>query len=172
MRIAIIGNSGSGKSTLAGWLAARSGSPLLDLDTVAWEPKQIAVPRSAAAAEQEVRTFCAASPDWVIEGCYANLVAASLEFAPRLVWLNPGQAQCLANCRNRPWEPHKYASKAEQDQRLAFLLSWVSDYYHRDGEMSLAAHSAMYANFGGPKCELKLLPDLDTDHAELDSWMR
>jgi adenylate kinase family enzyme len=36
MRIAVIGNSGSGKSTLARSLAASSGAPVLDLDTVAW----------------------------------------------------------------------------------------------------------------------------------------
>jgi adenylate kinase family enzyme len=74
MRIAIIGNSGSGKSTLARWLAARSGAALLDLDTLAWERESIAVARTAEAAGQDVRVFCAANDSWIIEDCYANLV--------------------------------------------------------------------------------------------------
>ncbi|MBK7598187.1 MAG: dephospho-CoA kinase [Acidobacteria bacterium] len=73
MRIAILGNSGSGKSTLARWFAARSGATLLDLDTVAWEPGQIAVPRAAQDAEAEVVSFCLKHPDWVIEDAMRTL---------------------------------------------------------------------------------------------------
>src|ERR1035437_5225817 len=80
MRIAILGNAGTGKSTLAKWLVERSGASLLDLDSVAWEPGQVAVQRSETAAEEDVRAFCAASDDWVVEGCYANLVRVALTF--------------------------------------------------------------------------------------------
>jgi len=55
MRVAIVGNSGSGKSTLARRLAADSGTPTLDLDTVAWEPGQIAVSRAVGEAIADVR---------------------------------------------------------------------------------------------------------------------
>jgi adenylate kinase family enzyme len=58
MRIAIIGNSGSGKSTLALWLTEKTGAALLDLDTVAWVPGQIAVARAPDEAENQVRAFC------------------------------------------------------------------------------------------------------------------
>jgi adenylate kinase family enzyme len=172
MRIAIVGNSGSGKSTLAQWIAARTGAALLDLDTVAWEPGQIAVARSTGAAEDDVRAFCRARESWVVEGCYANLVRAALESRPRLVFLNPGEAACLANCRSRPWEPHKYASKAEQDERLEFLLDWVSEYSERAGEMSLAAHAALYADYGGVKHELRERVELVPPSAELLGWLR
>ena len=47
MRVAVIGNSGSGKSTLAQQLAEAHALTALDLDTVAWEPGTIAVPRRA-----------------------------------------------------------------------------------------------------------------------------
>ena len=46
MRLLIIGNSGSGKSWRARTLAAQHGLPHLDLDTIVWEPGQIAVPRA------------------------------------------------------------------------------------------------------------------------------
>jgi adenylate kinase family enzyme len=154
MRIAILGNSGSGKSTLARWLAAKVSAAMLDLDTVAWEPSQIAVAKPAGAAERDVQVFCNAHDNWVVEGCYANLVRATLAFSPTLVFMNPGEDQCIANCLSRPWEPHKYSSKAEQDERLHFLLAWVRQYYSRDGEMSFSSHAALFASYAGQKHEL------------------
>jgi len=125
MRIAILGNSGSGKSTLAQWLAERAGAALLDLDTVAWEPGQIGVSRLDHLASADVQSFCSAQGSWIVEGCYANLMRVALHFDPRFVFLNPGKERCIANCRARPWEPHKYSSKEQQDERLSFLLSSV-----------------------------------------------
>jgi adenylate kinase family enzyme len=153
-RFAILGNSGSGKSTWARTLAQRQGWPLLDLDTVAWEPGQVAVARDPRVAADEVRDYCRASGAWVVEGCYASLTQVALDSGggdAELLFLHPGEAQCLANCRARPWEPHKYKTPAEQDSRLAFLLQWVSDYYRRDGDMSLKGHQALFDAWAGPK---------------------
>ncbi len=171
MRIAILGNSGSGKSTLARWLAGRAGAALLDLDTVAWEPGQVAVPRSPEAAQADVRAFCEGHPHWVVEGCYAGLIGVALAQRPLLLFLNPGEAQCVANCQARPWEPHKYASKAEQDERLAFLLAWVRDYTTRSGDMSLAGHRACFAAYAGPKAELGAQPVLEPPAPEVLGWL-
>ena len=204
MRVVILGNSGSGKSTLAKALAREHGLARLDLDTVVWEPRQVAVARDPQQALADVRRFCQSSARWVVEGCYASLVQAALACAGpsqagcgslglksaapglpaqagpdrramasghrsaqrgnevpsvgamagegvELVFLQPGEAICLANCKARPWEPHKYASLAEQNSKLAFLLEWVSDYYRRDGDMSLRAHQAVFDAYGGPK---------------------
>lgn len=160
VRVAIIGNSGSGKSTLARVLAA-GVVPVLDLDTVAWKPGEIAVPQEPVVARAQLDAFCLAHADWIIEGCYAGLVGAALEHAPQLVFLDPGRAACQANCRARPWEPHKYASPAEQDARLAALLDWVAEYYTREGDMSFAAHRALFDAYGGPKQHLVTLPGPD-----------
>jgi adenylate kinase family enzyme len=167
MRVAILGNSGSGKSTLAKWLAARSHAALLDLDTIAWEPNQIAVARSSEAAKADVRAFCSGHAHWVIEGCYASLVTVALDASPLLLFLNPGEEQCLANCRARPWELHKYASKQEQDERLAFLLSWVREYYTRDGDMSLSGHRACFDAYSGAKVELRTQFDPEAPPPEI-----
>jgi len=159
MRVAILGNSGSGKSTLARNLAELTGAPALDLDTFAWEPGQVAVPRDPALAAADVVAFCAAHEAWIIEGCYAELIRATLPHRPTLVFLDPGVETCLAHCRARPWEPHNYASKAEQDARLAFLLDWVRAYDTREGELSLAAHQALFEAYEGPKRKLTAPPD-------------
>jgi adenylate kinase family enzyme len=151
MRIAIIGNSGSGKSTLAHALASTHKLATLDLDTVAWEPYKIAVARDAADAARDVRAFCMREEDWVVEGCYTDLARIACEAHPTLIFLDPGVEACVAHCRARPWEPHKYTSKAEQDAKLEFLIAWVRDYYTRDGDLSHAAHRALYAAYTGNK---------------------
>ena len=162
MRIAIVGNSGSGKSTLARRLAGQHGLAVLDLDTVAWEPGQIAVPRPPADAVADVLAFCRGHERWVVEGCYAGLVSAALASMPMLVFLEPGIDACLANGRARPWEPHKYASKDQQDEKLGFLLSWVRAYYQRDNDYSFMAHQALFDAYAGPKEKLVSLADTST----------
>lgn len=164
MRIAIVGNSGSGKSTLAHAIAHERGWPALDLDTLAWEPQKVAVPRDAAAARADVECFCDEHSDWIVEGCYADLIAASLRHAPLLIFIDPGADQCVANCRRRPWEAHKFRSKAEQDEKLAYLLDWVRDYYVRDGSMSLKAHEALFRSYTGPK---RRVQDISVPRSEL-----
>lgn len=172
MRFAILGNSGSGKSTLANWLAGSANLALLDLDSVAWEPDQPAVQRSHELAEADVSTFCAAHTHWVIEGCYSNLIEAALPFQPFLLFLNPGPDLCAANCHNRPWEPHKYASREDQDAHLAFLLSWVAEYYVRDGAMSMRGHQEIFSRYKGRKLELRHVPELDPPEPEVLAWLR
>lgn len=172
MRFAILGNSGSGKSTLAHFLATSANLSVLDLDSVAWERDQPAVERPSAAAEADVVAFCTTHTRWVMEGCYSNLVRASLQLQPLLIFLNPGLEACRANCRSRPWEPHKYPSKRDQDANLALLLSWVAEYYTRQGSMSLGAHRALFDSYEGRKVELKRTPQLNPPDAEVLSWLR
>lgn len=154
MRIVIFGNSGAGKSTMAARLAAESGAAHLDLDTLAWLPET--PPRRAPIGESAVKidAFTAAHDAWVIEGCYADLLALVTPRATRMVFLNPGVEACVANCRARPWEPHKYASKEAQDAGLEFLVGWVRAYATREDEFSLRAHRALYDGFTGDKIEV------------------
>ena len=172
MRVAILGNSGSGKSTLANWLAQSANLAVLDLDSVAWEPDQLAVARLSALAEADVAKFCTTHTRWVLEGYYGNLIEAAFQFRPFLIFLNPGLESCTAHCLNRPWEPHKYASKQEQDANLQFLLSWVADYYTRDGPMSLGAHQTVFGKYPGRKVALERVPQLNPPEDEVLAWLR
>jgi hypothetical protein len=90
----------------------------------------------------------------VIEGCYADLAAVLAPRATRLVFLDPGVDACIANARARPWEPHKYATRAEQDANLEMLIGWIRAYPTRDDTMSLGAHRALFDGFTGDKIEL------------------
>ncbi|MDQ8179341.1 AAA family ATPase [Pelagicoccus sp. SDUM812005] len=151
-RTIVFGNSGSGKSTLARRIAEQSQAAHLDLDTLAW--KAPAVREELSVSEKRIRDFIAAHEDWVIEGCYASLIEIAAAHAQEIVFLNPGTATCQENCRSRPWEPHKYASKEEQDKNLEMLLGWVAQYESREDEFSLAAHQKLFRAFEGQKREI------------------
>lgn len=152
-RIVVFGNSGSGKSTLAARLAKRDGLTHLDLDSIVWEPGKIAVPRAPEAIAASLQHFIASHEQWVIEGCYGELVEAAAGACTELVFLNPGKEACLANNLRRPWEPHKYATPQAQDEMLANLQAWVAGYYEREDAWSYRAHRRIFEAFGGPKAE-------------------
>jgi adenylate kinase family enzyme len=162
MRVVIMGNSGAGKSTLAMRLAREHDLAHLDLDTLAWLPTT--PPQRAPLADSlaSLSTFARDHERWVIEGCYADLLAAAAERSTLLVFLNPGTEACVANCRARPWESHKYASKEAQDANLPMLLDWVRAYATRDDEFSLRSHRAVFDAFTGTKRELTTVDDTDT----------
>jgi adenylate kinase family enzyme len=164
MRVAIFGNSGSGKSTLAKRLAHENGLPLLELDTIVWEPGKIAVVRAENAIRDDLSHFLSTHEHWIVEGCYAELIAMTASYEPEFVFLNPGVEVCTGNNRARPWEPQKYATKEAQDEMLGNLLAWVEDYYRRDDPWSLAAHRRLFDAYAGPKREV-------TDPIALDTFV-
>lgn len=134
---------------LARALAAGSSAEVLDLDLVFWDPGPVERPSAKRIAE--VRNFCGQHESWIIEGCYADLIEASFPWMPELIFMDPGKEVCISNCKRRPHEPHKYSTKEEQDENLAFLLGWVADYYERDGLMSFQTHNALFQQYEGPK---------------------
>jgi adenylate kinase family enzyme len=153
MRILVFGNSGSGKSTLARRLAAEHGLAHLDLDAIVWEPGAIAVQRHADEILASLNAFLSQHARWVIEGCYGELVEAASRQCTELVFLNPGLEACLEHNRRRPWEPHKYASKEQQDRMLDTLQAWVAGYYERQDPWSYHAHRRIFDAFPGRKRE-------------------
>lgn len=159
MRWLIYGNSGSGKSTLARRLAQQHGLATLDLDTIAWSAQLERAPLDESVGR--LRDFATIHPSWVIEGCYGLLIEAATAWCSRLIFLNPGVETCLANCRRRPWEPHKFATPAEQDAMLDSLLDWVRTYPTRVDEFGLKTHQAIFDRFTGPKVQINRLSELD-----------
>jgi adenylate kinase family enzyme len=154
-RIVIFGNSGAGKSTLAKEYVAKHGLSHLDIDTLAWldtsPPRRKLLNDSAV----EIDQFIEKNNKWVIEGCYADLLSRVIKQATEVVFLNPGVETCINNCKNRPWEPHKYKSEEEQNQNLDMLLNWVRQYPVRKDEFSLVSHQKLFHDFVGEKMEYK-----------------
>lgn len=160
----VYGNSGSGKSTYAQALATRHGLVHLDLDSIVWEPGKIAVQRDPQSIADSLAEFISSHADWVIEGCYGELVRSAAAHCTQLVFLNPGVDACQSNNRRRPWERHKYSSLEQQNSMLATLQSWVAEYYSRDDAWSYKVHRLIYDEYPGAKVEHTSLLQVPESH--------
>ena len=159
-KVLIFGNSSAGKSTLAKRLIEKDGLLHLDLDTIAWqkvEPSSNEPPVRMPLTESGllIREFTQSAKErdlgWVIEGCYTDLLELAKAAADEIIFLNLSIDECLKNAMARPWEPHKYESKEQQDANLSMLLAWIKEYETRTDGFSLMAHQQFYENFGGVK---------------------
>ena len=150
-KIVIFGNSGSGKSTLAKELTVKYGLAHLDLDTVAWKPAASPERQSLSASKKLISDFLLTHESWVIEGCYSDLLELVMQQADQIIFLNLPISNCIENAKMRPWEPHKYESKKAQDENLAMLVSWISQYTERTDTFSKVAHETLFNNFQGKK---------------------
>jgi hypothetical protein len=103
--------------------------------TVAREPQLVLA---------SLNEFISTHPAWVIEGGYGELVQAASTHCTQLAFLNPGLETCQANDLLRHWEPHKYATKEEQDSMLANLQLWVAGYYNREDSWSYKIHRQIW----------------------------
>ncbi len=148
-RVLILGNSGAGKSTLAKRIARERDALHLDLDPYAWQPTTPPSRTPLDDAESAIRAALEGHDRWVVEGCYADLVALLCPDADELVFLDVPVAVCQDHARARPWEPHKYASKEEQDANLPMLLDWIATYPTREGPLGRPAHEALFDAFAG-----------------------
>ncbi len=149
--ILIFGNSGSGKSTLAKSLCKAQGLAHLDLDSLAWQATTPPTRKSLNASKIEIDNFIKANDAWVIEGCYTDLLALAESSSSEIIFMNLPIEQCILNAKSRPWEPHKYQSKQAQDENLAMLIDWISQYTKRDDTFSMSAHLNFYNNYRGKK---------------------
>lgn len=150
-KVIIFGNSGSGKSTLAKQLAAEHDLAHLDLDTVAWADSQPPERLTIVESTKKIAQFLSQHNKWVIEGCYADLLEILLPNVQQVIYLNLSIDACIANAKNRPWEPHKYESKAAQDANLAMLIEWIAQYENREDSFSHSAHMSLFKSFNGEK---------------------
>lgn len=151
MKTIIMGNSSSGKSTLAIKLVTENNLAHLDLDVLAWLPTDPPERQSLAESHEKIKQFISENKSWVIEGCYADLLALIAAEADELIFMDLPIEQCIANAKNRPWEPHKYESKAAQDANLKMLINWVEEFPIRDDACSLGAHESLFVSFKGIK---------------------
>lgn len=152
-KVVIFGNSGSGKSSLAMDFAAKFALFHLDLDVLAWQDTDPPTRKPLKDSANEIDQFLKKEKEWVVEGCYSDLLALVLENAEELIFLNPGVDTCISNCRKRSWEPHKYKSIQEQNDNLDMLIEWVKQYPERNDEFSLASHQKLFEEFTGKKTE-------------------
>lgn len=150
-KVVIFGNFSSGKSTLAKALKESEGLPHLDLDTIAWLPTLPPQRKLMSESKREIDAFIESNGRWVIEGCYSDLLDIVLPVSSEIIFLNLPVDACVANAKQRPWEPHKYESKQAQDANLNMLTNWIAQYTERDDIFSQSAHEALFRGYEGKK---------------------
>lgn len=152
VKLVIMGNAGSGKTTLARRLAREGEVPILCLDSIAWEQGVTRKPLAESIAL--LNAFIGAHGEWIVEGCYGDLIEVALPHCDELIFLHPGVEVCVARSRNRPFEPNKFASPADQRVMLERLIDWIRDYEVREDEFGRQRHRRIYEGFTGRKFEL------------------
>lgn len=125
----------------------------LDLDILAWLDAKPPQRKPLADSLEEINFFVQKNQEWVIEGCYADLLEHVIKNANEIVFLNKDIETCISNCKKRPWEQHKYKSQEEQNNNLEMLIDWVKEYPNRTDEFSLKAHKQLFDDFSGKKTE-------------------
>jgi len=150
-KIIIFGNSGSGKSTLAKELREAESLAHLDLDSIAWMPTSPPQRKPIAETKLEIDKFTSSNLQWVIEGCYSDLIEVALPKANEIIYLNLPVEACISNAKKRPWEPHKYESKEAQDANLKMLVEWIAQYALRGDTFSKSSHEALFNAYNGKK---------------------
>lgn len=149
-KVIIFGNSGSGKSVLARQLQSE-GLAHLDLDTIAWDTDPEPLRKPLYKSAELLNEFMSKHNAWVIEGCYSDLLTLAADAASEAIFMNLDVSLCIENANNRPWESHKYVSKAAQDKNLNMLIDWIKQYPIRTDTFSYSAHQHLYDTFEGAK---------------------
>lgn len=97
-RVVILGCPGSGKSTFAEKLHARTGLPLLHLDSIWWKADRTHVARSEF--DQRLAAVLA-TPEWIIDGDYSRTYAVRIQACDTVFFLDYGEAVCMAGICSR-----------------------------------------------------------------------
>jgi adenylate kinase family enzyme len=168
MKLILLGNAGAGKSTMARRIIGDEPIPHLSLDKIAWDDRDQPERGGWAAAlslayapkrkplEVSLRmlhAFIQSNEQWIVEGCYSDLIRAALPYCTELRFLNPGIEVCVAHCHRRPWEPEKFSSPEDQAAMLTRLVQWVREYETREDEYGLRRHRQVFEQFAGRKRE-------------------
>jgi adenylate kinase family enzyme len=159
LRLIFMGNAGVGKTTMARSILKIRNIPRLSLDEIAWGEAAVRKPHSESLGE--LMKFITQNSEWIIEGCYSDLIEEAIPFCTELRFLNPGVSTSISHCKKRPWEPEKFASREEQNQHLETLLEWVGQYETRTDEYGLSRHREIFTKFQGKKTEYKDVSEYD-----------
>lgn len=146
-----MGNAGVGKTTMAKAILRQRKMPRLSLDEIAWNEGVKRKPHKEAVAE--LIKFIQSNSEWIIEGCYSDLIEEALPYCTELRFLNPGIEISIRHCKQRPWEPEKFGTAEAQDANLENLIQWVRTYETREDEYGLKRHRKIYDEFSGNKRE-------------------
>ena len=99
-RVLVIGPGGAGKTTLARAIAARTGLPLVHLDSLYWRPGWEPTPR---VEWESIVSKLVREPAWVMDGNYGGTLDERLGACDTVIFLDFARWVCLWRLfRRRP----------------------------------------------------------------------
>jgi len=152
VRVSVVGSSGSGKTTLGRALAARTGAPFTELDSIFHQPGWTEL------AEDEFRrrvSEVAAGDRWVIDGNYGAVRDIVLGRATDVVWLDYPRSLIMrrvirrsavrAVTRRELWNGNRERITSWLDAEHPIRWSW-STFHGRRAEYEARFTSAEHAH--------------------------
>lgn len=136
-RVVVVGTSCSGKTTLAAAIAARLGSPHVELDALHWLPDWVERPADEFRALVDEAT---SGERWAADGNYSRVRDLVWGRATHVVWLNYSYPLVLWRAFSRTFRRvvtrEELFSGNRESLRLALfdresILLWVITTYHR-----------------------------------------
>lgn len=125
----VIGTGGAGKSTLARRLGDATALPVIHLDREHWQPGWMEPPRDEWAAKV---TELSARDRWVMDGNYGGTMAARMQRADTVVFLDFPRLLCIYRALKRT-VVYRNRQRPDMtpgcDEKVDFtFLKWIWDY--------------------------------------------
>ena len=126
-RIIVLGCPGSGKSTFARALAARTGLPLIHLDSVWWRADGSHISR---AEFDRALSELLAGEKWIIDGDYSRTYEVRLRAADTVIFLDYPEDVCMAGIVGRLGEERPdmpWTESALDPELVAMVKNYARD---------------------------------------------
>ena len=126
-RIIVLGCPGSGKSTFARALAARTGLPLIHLDSVWWRADGSHISRDEF---DRALSELLAGEKWIMDGDYSRIYEVRLRAADTVIFLDYPEDVCMAGIVGRVGEERPdmpWTESALDPELVAMVKNYARD---------------------------------------------